>query len=906
MKRILFTFFFLASFIFSSEASHLVGGDITYECLGSNQYRFTLNVYRDCASSGPGGGGTPTPFDANASFTIFTGNGTVFTTTSVAFSSAQSSVINIDLSNPCLIPPAGVCVDQATYTGTVTLPFNSLGYFIVYQRCCRNGSISNIGNPSQTGATYSTFISSAGQIVCNNNPTFSSFPPIVICQNQPIDFDHSATDVDGDSLVYSFCAPSVGGGPGNAIPNPASPPPYGSVSFLAPYTATTPLASNVAINPTTGMITGSPTTLGQYVVGICVDEYRNGSWIGSIKRDFQFNVTSCAVSVVADITSDSTSNNGTYFVEQCVDSTVTFDNQSGQLAYIDNYLWEFNLPNGSSLTSAQRNPTMTFPGPGSYFGSMIVNPNSTQCSDTAYVFVKIYDDPIANFSYTYDSCVIGPINFLDNSTSVDGAIRTWDWNFGDDSTMLALNPSYQYQDAGTFNVRLLVTDENGCSDSTVSTVTWAPTPIIDVVPSTASGCIPLDVVFENNSYPINGYSMFWTLGDGYTSTDSDPMHTYQDTGLYTATVHIVSPLGCTATDTFINIVNVRNPPSPNFYFLFDSCSYSPVEFYNTSTNGDGNIIQWDWYFENDSTISSSNDTATYQYADVGQYNATLLITDDNDCEMTITKEIDWQPAPVFPVDLPEFVGCEPLAIEITDNTYPIDGYFTLWNLGDNYYSDNYNVAHTYEKAGNYDLSLKVISKTNCVEDFFYPAQVVVHANPVAEFSFTPDGEQLPSLFQNEVTFTDESNDAVAWNWTFSNEGTSIEQNPIHYFQDTGLHLITLEVEHPTGCRDTISRYLDVKPSFTYYLPNSFTPNDDGKNDGYRGVGEMFGVTSFNLQIWSRWGEKMFETTDPLEAWNGRLNNTGQMVESGVYVCVATIVGPRGEVYEYKTFATVIR
>ena len=147
MKKILFTIFFLASFIFTSDASHLVGGDITYQCLGNDQYSFSLNVYRDCASTGGGGGGgSTTPFDSNGSFTVFTGNGTVYTTTSVQFSANQSSVINIDLSNPCLIPPSGVCVDQATYSGTVTLPFNPLGYFIVYQRCCRNNSISNIGN----------------------------------------------------------------------------------------------------------------------------------------------------------------------------------------------------------------------------------------------------------------------------------------------------------------------------------------------------------------------------------------------------------------------------------------------------------------------------------------------------------------------------------------------------------------------------------------------------------------------------------------------------------------------------------------------------------------------------------------------------------------------------------------
>jgi gliding motility-associated-like protein len=905
MKRII-TICVLVLGLFSSHiatASHIVGGEISYECLGNNQYKIILTVYRDCNSQNGQGG--QTPFDDPARITFFTGDGNIYQTgpgQSIGVPlNMTPQTIQIDLSNPCLTPPTGICVDQAVYETTVTLPFNPLGYYVSYQRCCRNNSIANIGNPGQTGATFTIFISDLGQTSCNSSPTFNNFPPIVICNNEPIDFDHSASDANGDSLSYSFCAPSIGATPGSPSPNVATAPPYANVSFNFPYTASQPLGSNVSINPTTGFISGSPTALGQYVVGVCVDEYKNGVWVSSTRRDFQFNVVSCEANIVADILEDSIGADGGYIINSCNDSVITFQNESGQAQFIQGYRWEFNMNNGTVLTSTATNPTITFPGHGTYIGALIVNPNSTDCSDTAYVITNVNRSPVASYNYVYDSCVIGPINFTSTSFGVDAPINSWTWDFGDDSTMNIVSPSYQYQDAGTFTVDLTVIDTNGCEGSTQQNVTWAPTPIIDIIPSTASGCIPLEVLFENNSYPINGYSLFWTLGDGFTSTISDPVHSYQDTGLYTVTVRIESPLGCVAVDTFVDIINVRNSPNASFYTVYDSCDYGPVSFFNTSQEGDGAIIKWEWNFADGNSSLDTN--VVYQYDSAGTYPSKLTVTDENDCIDTLIREINWYPAPVFDIGQSQYTGCEPYTVQIENTSYPINGYFLLWNLGDGYYSDQASPIHTYEEAGSYDLSLSIVSPTGCYAEQTFDELVVVNPNPAANFSYNPEE---PTNFDPTVYFSDLSLDAVAWEWNFGDGGTAIEQNPVHTYGDTGMHVISLVVTHALGCQDTIEQIIDIKPDFTYYLPNAFTPNDDGKNDGYRGVGEMFAVTDFSMQIWSRWGEKVFDTQDPTQAWNGRKNNTGEMVQNGVYVCVAKLKGPRGKEYEYRTFATVIR
>jgi hypothetical protein len=183
-------------------ATHIVGGEIQYECLGFNAatqvgtYRIILHVYRDCFNG-------QAPFDQQAAITIFQMGPTVSEWVTV---NPTPVITNIppETNNPCLIPPNNICVEEGLYVATVNLPYNPAGYTITYQRCCRNNTIDNVINPGQSGSTYTIFLSGQAQLTCNSSPEYSAFPPIVICNNQPLVFDHSATDAQGDQLVYSL------------------------------------------------------------------------------------------------------------------------------------------------------------------------------------------------------------------------------------------------------------------------------------------------------------------------------------------------------------------------------------------------------------------------------------------------------------------------------------------------------------------------------------------------------------------------------------------------------------------------------------------------------------------------------------------------------------------------------
>lgn len=118
-------------------------------------------------------------------------------------------------------------------------------------------------------------------------------------------FDHSATDIDGDSLVYELCTPLDGASFSDPIPQPPYNPPYNPVTFISPYSQSNMLNGvaggvNLSINPQTGILTATPTTIGQFVVGVCVKEYRGNIFLGTTRRDFQFNVIPCPSLIVAD------------------------------------------------------------------------------------------------------------------------------------------------------------------------------------------------------------------------------------------------------------------------------------------------------------------------------------------------------------------------------------------------------------------------------------------------------------------------------------------------------------------------------------------------------------------------------------------------------------------------------
>ena len=531
-------------------------GDL-YECLGpgsqtdTRNYRLTMKIYRDCASVGGAN------FDDPARIGIYSYINGVYAFVKMV-SIHHNEVIQVDaVDNPCLILPDNVCVEETSYTINLSnTPIIAGSYIISWQRCCRNNSITNIVAPNNTGATYTIEITQDAQNTCNDGPRFNAFPPIGICVNEPLHFDHSASDEEGDQIVYEFCAPLAGGGPlgvdnpnqvnycEGITPDPRNClPPYAGVTFNAPnYSPTSPLGVNsfISINPVTGLITGTPTLTGQFVVGVCVKEYRNGVLLSILRRDFQFNVVNCQATVNAKIKSDAIINGSEFLLNSCGVNSITFQNQSQQEQYIKSYHWIFDL-HGSTAESTAKNATITFPGIGAYKGTMIVN-EGEQCGDTAYINVNIFPSISTDFIFDYDTCIGGPVNFRDKSITNAQNLTDWNWSFGDNEVSTVRNPNHLYQKPGIHPVRLISTDNNLCKDTMIKEVHYFPVPpLVLVKPNKFTACVPESIRFTNLSVPIDEtYDIKWDFGDGGTGDEISPIHDYEVDGVFT--VRVRSPL----------------------------------------------------------------------------------------------------------------------------------------------------------------------------------------------------------------------------------------------------------------------------------------------------------------------------------------------------------------------------
>ena len=191
-------------------ATHIVGGNLYYNCLGDNYYEFTFVMRRDCEN-----GADDAPFDEPYIYlTIFDMDGNFLPRRGdngyIRLELISNDTLPTDLDDFCITSGDLVCVHQAVYKATVLLPDHDDGYIMAYQRCCRNVILDNIEDPLETGATWTTTLTPEAMAACNSTPVFKKWPPIYICLNDPLTFEHDATDPDGDSLVYSLCTPLTG------------------------------------------------------------------------------------------------------------------------------------------------------------------------------------------------------------------------------------------------------------------------------------------------------------------------------------------------------------------------------------------------------------------------------------------------------------------------------------------------------------------------------------------------------------------------------------------------------------------------------------------------------------------------------------------------------------------------
>lgn len=554
-KLLIVILLFLSNSLF---ASHIVGGDISYLCLGNNTYEFTVNIYRDCLPQSQGGGSPGALADDEFGFfSIYRGNN--FYLIDSIFASNKFTV-PVNFSNDCINNFPATCISQLQFKFVKVLPASTQAYTLIYQRCCRNNSVNNLINPGGTGATFSCEIPPN---ICNNSAKYKNYPPQIICANNPFIYDNGAVDADGDSLSYEFCAALDGADEQDPKPKVTSPnlPFVPSVNYRTPFSSLNPLGGNpqLSINPITGLITGTPNIQGRFVVTICCNEWRNGVIINTIKRDFQFVVTDCSKAVIANIPQYSEFPN-TYIVS-CKTKTVKFDNISiGGFKYF----WDFGVNGITTDTSSAFSPTYTYTDTGTYVVKLLVNEGSS-CPDTISRIVKVYPSFNTDFDYAGLLCPLSPINFTDKSSSTLDPVNFWKWNFDDGTIDNVQNPQHFFPNLGkNFNVTLIAGNKYGCRDTMKKEL---------LIPKVTVFAGNDTVIVKNTPLQLNGTGASSYVWSPTAKLDNpfiyNPIFISSDTGTFEHILVGTTNNGCVGKDT-INItvatgpyLSVPNAFSPN-------------------------------------------------------------------------------------------------------------------------------------------------------------------------------------------------------------------------------------------------------------------------------------------------------------------------------------------------------
>lgn len=524
MKTLRFPYFILSISCFflclnSIFATHIIGGEINYRCLGNNRYEITLQLFRDCDTGVPW-------FENPAIIDILSANGQFIDTIGMRLQNNDTLAFT---GSACSVIPPDACIHTTTYREIRTLPFRVGGYQFVYQICCRNQDIINILNPTGTQAAYHAVMTEEALLVCNSAPKFDGWPPFYVCNGQNFSYDHSATDVDGDSIAYELCTPYDIFANFNPF-----------VDWRAPYSVNNMLGGPqpFSIDPVTGLLTGTPFTNGTFVFGICIREYRNGVLVGEVRRDFQFIVTACLTSIVADFAPD---------IPPCNASlSVDFDNFSNPSN--GPFIWDFG--DGSSGSSTA-NPTHSFPDTGQYTVLLIAG-LGTVCEDSIEMEVQL------NIEAAYIDVVSAPIICNDNKVLIVASnvfsefnqIVNYNWSppgniisgQGTDSVWMAVS-------GGSFGVWVTATNNYGCTDFVQLTQIDVPVDtVLAAFDSTLFVCNKsFTVPFNNQSIASNNQYM-WSFDNLGTSTDFNPSYTFPDTGTYAIT--LIAGVGSPCQDTF--------------------------------------------------------------------------------------------------------------------------------------------------------------------------------------------------------------------------------------------------------------------------------------------------------------------------------------------------------------------
>ncbi len=632
---------------FDAMATHIVGGSISYDCVGTNvdtlrDLEFSLTVRRDCDNADP-----EAEFDPIAHIGVFDFNFQPVTNPLYGFVNGRieiprpgSDTLMEDFNSGCEVLGEEVCVQQIIYRGLHRniRQHPSGGYIFVYQRCCRNVTLTNVLDPLNSGMTVVARVSNGELFDCNRTPDFPDFPPIYACVGVPVSFDQGAgVDPDGDELRYRLYQPLLGlDSVVPVLPNP-TPPPYQDVIWNPPHDLSNLMNSGMdpSINATTGELTFTADHIGQYLVGICIEEWRDDRLYNTTCREFEINTRACGDPAVAILNPTDTI--------ICDQLTIDFSS-AGSIA--DSLSYDYG--DGSEPDPSG---THTFPGPGDYWVKLwAVNDNGCYDVDSSLITLlnsgAIENDFTVEMLECVDTIIVKVTDQNEYDTLNPPISIDWDVSIGAVSIASDTGSMFTFglETSAEVTICQYTTLANGCELEQCRTEEFN---LLELdFDDDITLCLDEPRTITVMHAAGDDITVDWTDPSGIITTNNGTSVVVETSDSISTKLYFTATneFGCSTSDSIMVSTAGRRPALS--FFVMQECGSLKISTVNTSA--DSVAVVWDF---GDGSGPVTDWEPMHTYASAGTYTISLsggMFPCDTTVEMTVT-------IPIIDIDLPDTV-----------------------------------------------------------------------------------------------------------------------------------------------------------------------------------------------------------------------------------------------------------